>query len=62
MKRLLHVAENNFQKNFSKATQVERELRVLFPKLCVDLIYDERAIGDWRKLIYRMLPRLVPSI
>jgi hypothetical protein len=48
--------------NVLKGTPLERELRGLFPKLCVDWIDDELGIGDWRKPICRTLPRLVLSI
>jgi hypothetical protein len=45
---------------FRKSTGVERGLKVLFPKECVNSIYDERDIVGLLKLIYSMLPQLVP--
>ncbi|QKQ72251.1 hypothetical protein FBB35_01705 [Nostoc sp. TCL240-02] len=39
-----NVAANKSQENFNKNINVEPGLRVLFLKLCVNLIYDKRDI------------------
>jgi hypothetical protein len=60
MRHSISVAKNNLLKNLRKSTDVELGLKVLFPKVCVDSIYDERDIVGLLKLIYSMLPQLVP--
>jgi hypothetical protein len=60
MRRSTSVAKNNKLRNLRKSTGVERGLKVLFPKECVNSIYDERDIVGLLKLIYSMLPQLVP--